>query len=108
MNATAHAPAVARRAEGARSDGGPLADGPARDALRQAMRQLGEAEARNGPEMPAALCHALTEAARALGGGLRPPPCAGAPDRRQFRLGRRCAGNRTDQCRPADRRARQP
>lgn len=55
-------------AEGLRADGVALADGPARDALRRAMRQLSEAEARNDPGMPAALCHALTEAARALAG----------------------------------------
>lgn len=70
MNATAqaNAPASAPCAEGLRPDGTALADGPARDALRQAMRQLGEAQTRKGPEMPAALCHALTEAARALAG----------------------------------------
>ena len=69
MNATAPAlAAAATRAEGPRADGAPLADGSAREALRQAMRQLGEAEARHGPGMPAALCHALTEAARALAG----------------------------------------
>ncbi len=59
---------MAPQAEGLWADGAALADGPARDALRLAMRQLSEAEARNDPGMPAARCHALTEAARALAG----------------------------------------
>jgi hypothetical protein len=58
----------APRTEGLRSDGVPLADGPAREVLRQAMRQLDEAEARDDQGLPAAMCHALTEAARALAG----------------------------------------
>lgn len=66
MNAIAHAHAVAARAKNPCADGTPLADGPAREALRQAMRQLSEVEARDDAGMPAALCHALTEAARAL------------------------------------------
>ena len=51
-----------------RADGVALADGLTRDALRLAMQQLSEAEVREGPGMAAALCHALTEAARALAG----------------------------------------
>ena len=68
MHTFAPAHPVASHAEGLQADGTALADGPARDALRLAMRQLSEAEARNDHGMPAALCHALTEAARALAG----------------------------------------
>lgn len=68
MHAIAPALTLAPRAEGLRADGAALADGPARDALRLAMRQLSEAEARHDSGMPAALCHALTEVARALAG----------------------------------------
>ena len=68
MQAFATAHSVAPRAEGLRADGAALADGPAREALRLAMHQLSDAEARKDPGMPAALCHALTEAARALAG----------------------------------------
>jgi len=50
------------------ADGVALADGAAREALRQAMQQLNEAETLAGPHQPAALCQALTEAARALAG----------------------------------------
>ena len=68
MHAIAPAHPVASDTEGLRADGAALADGPARDALRLAMRQLSEAEARHDAGMPAALCHALTEAARAFAG----------------------------------------
>ena len=68
MYAIAPAHPVASSTEGLRADGAALADGPARDALRLAMRQLSEAEARHDAGMPAALCHALTEAARAFAG----------------------------------------
>jgi hypothetical protein len=68
MHAFATAQPVATHAEGLYADGAALADGPARDALRLAMHQLSDAEARNDAGMPAALCHALTEAARALAG----------------------------------------
>jgi hypothetical protein len=68
MHAFAPSHPVALRAEGLHADGAAMADGPARDALRQAMHQLSDAQARNDPGMPAALCHALTEAARALAG----------------------------------------
>ena len=44
-----------------------LADGAARDALRQAMRVLSDAEAVEGSHRAPAMCQALTEAARALG-----------------------------------------
>lgn len=68
MHAIAPAHPLASSAEGLRADGAALADGPARDALRLAMHQLSEAEARNDAGRPAALCHALTEAARAFAG----------------------------------------
>lgn len=68
MLTTALAPSDVRHAQGLSADGAPLASGPARDALRQAMRQLSDVEAQAGPSQPAALCHALTEAARALAG----------------------------------------
>ena len=68
MHAIAPAHFVAASTEDLRADGAALADGPARDALRVAMRQLSEAEARNDAGRPAALCHALTEAARAFAG----------------------------------------
>ena len=68
MHAIAPAHPVASSTEGLRADGAALVDGPARDALRLAMRQLSEAEARNDAGRPAALCHALTEAARAFAG----------------------------------------
>lgn len=65
-------PANARRASArpgsSGADGAALADGLARETLRQAMHQLSHAEALPGPRQPAALCHALTEAARALAG----------------------------------------
>lgn len=53
---------------GLSADGVALADGPARETLRQAMQQLSEAEARAGGGQPAAMCQALTGAARALAG----------------------------------------
>lgn len=68
MPAIAPAHPVASSTEGLRADGAALVDGPARDALRLAMRQLSEAEARNDAGKPAALCHALTETARAFAG----------------------------------------
>jgi tetratricopeptide (TPR) repeat protein len=68
MHAFAPAHPIAAHAEGLHADGAALADGPARDALRLAMHQLGDAEARTDAGMPAARCHALTEAARALAG----------------------------------------
>jgi len=48
------------------ADGLALADGPDREALRQALVQLDAAEA--APPQPARLCQALTDAARALAG----------------------------------------
>jgi len=68
MPSTALAEPDARHAQGLSADGAPLSSGPERDALRQAMRQLSDVEAQAGPGQPAALCHALTEAARALAG----------------------------------------
>ncbi len=57
-----------QHALGLSADGPALGDGAARDALRQAMRQLSDAEAVQGPQRAAAMCQALTEAARALAG----------------------------------------
>ena len=68
MHTTAIAEPTTRHAQGLSADSAPLASGPARDALRQAMRQLSDVETQSGPGQPAALCHALTEAARALAG----------------------------------------
>lgn len=53
---------------GLSADGAALGDGAARDALRQAMRQLSDAELVEGSHRAPAMCHALTEAARALAG----------------------------------------
>ena len=53
---------------GLSADGVALGDGAARDALRQAMRLLGDAELVQGSHRAPALCQALTEAARALAG----------------------------------------
>ena len=53
---------------GLSADGAALGDGAARDALRQAMRQLGDAELVAGNHRAPAMCQALTEAARALAG----------------------------------------
>jgi len=62
------APRGARQPAGLAADGTALADGPAREALRQAMHQLTDAEAVQGGARAAAMCQALTEAARALAG----------------------------------------
>ncbi|OGA98326.1 MAG: hypothetical protein A3E25_11570 [Burkholderiales bacterium RIFCSPHIGHO2_12_FULL_69_20] len=59
------------RAAGLSADGAALADGIAREALRDAMQQLSQAEQadRIGDAGHAsAMCHALTETARALAG----------------------------------------
>jgi len=53
---------------GLSADGAALGDGVARDALRQAMRQLSDAELVEGSHRAAAMCQALTDAARALAG----------------------------------------
>lgn len=55
-------------AAGLAAEGAALGDGEAREALRIAMHQLSQVEADAGPGRPAAMCHALTEAARALAG----------------------------------------
>jgi hypothetical protein len=68
MHVASQAHSAAEQAAGPSADGAPLVDGAARDALRQAMRQLSDAESRTGPSQAATLCHALTEAARALAG----------------------------------------
>lgn len=68
MNMLLQAPAQLRRAAGLSADGAALGDGAARDALRLAMRQLGDAEATQGSARAPVMCHALTEAARALAG----------------------------------------
>lgn len=68
---TRHPNSAARKIEaatGLSSDGTALADGPARDALRDAMQQLNLAEQAGGAEQASAMCHALTETARALAG----------------------------------------
>lgn len=57
-----------RHPVGLSADGAALGDGAARDALRQAMHQLGIAEGVQGSHRAPALCEALTEAARALAG----------------------------------------
>lgn len=57
-----------RHASGLSADGAALGDGLAREALRQAMHALSAAEASNGSARVPAMCHALTEAARALAG----------------------------------------
>jgi hypothetical protein len=49
-------------------DGAALADGPARDALREAMQQLSQAEQADSTGQASAMCQALTETARALAG----------------------------------------
>lgn len=54
--------------QGLHADGLALGDGPARDALRLAMRRLGDAEALAGTARPAAMCQALADVARALAG----------------------------------------
>lgn len=53
---------------GGSADGAALGDGTARDALRQAMHQLSDAELVQGGHRAPAMCQALTEAARALAG----------------------------------------
>ena len=53
---------------GLSADGTALADGAARDALRQAMHLLSDAELVQGSHRAPAMCQALTEAARALAG----------------------------------------
>ncbi|OYU73007.1 MAG: hypothetical protein CFE45_38520, partial [Burkholderiales bacterium PBB5] len=60
--------ATSQRASGLAADGGPLADGPAREALRQVMHSLSELEAVEGTPHPAVMCLVLTDAARALAG----------------------------------------
>jgi hypothetical protein len=62
------APRTGQRSSGLAADGAALADGAAREALRQAMHQLSAAETERGSAQAPAMCHALTEAARALAG----------------------------------------
>lgn len=66
--ATNTAPRPADAACGLSSDGAALADGPARDALREAMQHLSQAEQADGAGQASAMCQALTETARALAG----------------------------------------
>jgi len=68
MNALKLPPVSTHHAVGLSADGAALGDGAARDALRQAMRLLSDAEAVEGSHRAPAMCHALTEAARALAG----------------------------------------
>jgi hypothetical protein len=56
----------AHDATGPSADGAALADGPAREALRQAMQRLSQAECLGGNAQAAAMCQALAEAAKAL------------------------------------------
>lgn len=68
---TIHPNTTARRADAANglsADGAALADGPARDALREAMQHLNLAEQAGGAGQASAMCQALTETARALAG----------------------------------------
>lgn len=69
---TPHTPTPTQRrhqqASGLSADGAALGDGLAREALRQAMHQLSDAETAQGSARAPAMCHALTEAARALAG----------------------------------------
>ncbi len=62
------APSLQPHASGLWADGAALGDGVAREALRQAMHALSAAEAADGSARAPAMCHALTEAARALAG----------------------------------------
>ncbi|MES2718709.1 MAG: hypothetical protein V4795_23260 [Pseudomonadota bacterium] len=57
-----------QHASGLSADGAALGEGQAREALRQAMQALNTAETTEGSARPPAMCHALTEAARALAG----------------------------------------
>jgi hypothetical protein len=68
MNALQLPPVSTRHPVGLSADGAALADGAARDALRQAMRLLSDAEGVAGSHRAPAMCQALTEAARALAG----------------------------------------
>lgn len=68
MTALLQPPVSVHHAAGLSADGGALGDGVARDALRQAMHQLGDAELVRGNHRAPAMCLALTEAARALAG----------------------------------------
>lgn len=66
MNARQQPPVSTHHAVGLSADGAALGGGAARDALRQAMHQLSDAEAVEGSHRAPALCQALTDAARAL------------------------------------------
>jgi hypothetical protein len=68
MNALQQPPNSTHHAVGLSADGAALGDGAARDLLRQAMQQLGDAELVQGNHRAPALCQALTDAARALAG----------------------------------------
>jgi hypothetical protein len=68
MNASLPHPVCTHHAVGLSADGQALGDGVARDALRQAMHQLSDAEGVQGRHRAPAMCQALTEAARALAG----------------------------------------
>lgn len=66
MNAPEQSPRSPHNAVGLSADGFALADGAARDALRQAMHTLNSAELVEGSHRAPAMCQALTEAAGAL------------------------------------------
>ena len=66
MNTALHHPSAPHHAAGLSADGAALAEGETREALRRAMQQLSDAEISSGSTRASAMCHALTEAARAL------------------------------------------
>ena len=68
MNAMHQPPVSTHHAVGLSADGAALGDGAGRDALRQAMQRLNDAEQVQGSHRAPAMCQALTEAARALAG----------------------------------------
>ena len=68
MNDLLQQPASAHHAAGLSADGSALGDGVARDALRQAMQQLSDADRVPGKHRAPAMCQALTDVARALAG----------------------------------------
>lgn len=68
MNAMQQPQVSTHHAVGLSADGAALGDGAARDALRQAMHHLSDAERVQGSHRAPALCQALTDAARALAG----------------------------------------
>lgn len=66
MHTTAQPQFASHQCAGLSADGPALADGVQREALRQALRLLGDAEAITGSLRAPAMCDALTELARSL------------------------------------------